>query len=501
MSKNEKAESNGKNHLDEDLITDIDAEVEKELPQAQPGLRHRVRKLFENMQQGALKPRQEMAKDRTRSLALLIGGTVGAVLLFIGVFSTPTIPPTQERSGRAVPNLGRGTAPNQPSGPRSSVTPLLNADVGTDNDNSDQLSAADIQGTSGRASPDNVRSPAATPLRTRVSQAPLPPTRNSDGSSSLPNGGPDPLAAYRLNTSTGTSTYSYGGPPAGAAELSRTYANGGAAPIAANSRLDAPTSPKSSIVFMRSPDSTTPAGVTPSTLTSASEQTSLLPPGTRLAARLEAAATTALKMPAVASIEYNYERDGMIVVPAGTKVFGDVQQASSEGYVNIRFHTLRLPDGREEAIEGTGVSLDQKPLKGQVSGKNTGKKVLSRTLSGVGTVAAYVVGGGAGLGRAITGETLLRDRLASNVALAGEQELANAAYSQNISVTVPANTRFYVVLQKPAVATSPSRIDGTAIRSAEIPTAQELRELMELRREINRMYQESNSSLPREAKP
>jgi hypothetical protein len=169
--------------------------------------------------------------------------------------------------------------------------------------------------------------------------------------------------------------------------------------------------------------------------------------------------------------------------------------------VNIRFHTLRMPDGREEAIEGTGVSLDQKPLKGQVSGKNTGKEVLSRTLSGVGTVAAYVFGGGAGLGRTITGETLLRDRLASNVALAGEQELANAAYSQNISVTVPANTRFYVVLQKPAVATTSSRVDGTATRSAEIPTAQELRELMELRREINRMYQQSNSSLPRETKP
>jgi hypothetical protein len=164
MSKNEKAENNGKNHLDEDLITDIDNEVEKELPQVQPGLRHRVRKLFENMQQTAPRPRQEMAKDRTRSLALLIGGTVGAVLLFIGVFSTPTTPPAQERSGRGVPNLGRGTAPNQPSGPRSSVTPLLNADVGTDNDNSDQLSAADIQGTSGRASPDNVRSSAGTPM-------------------------------------------------------------------------------------------------------------------------------------------------------------------------------------------------------------------------------------------------------------------------------------------------------------------------------------------------
>ena len=36
----------------------------------------------------------------------------------------------------------------------------------------------------------------------------------------------------------------------------------------------------------------------------------------------------------------------------------------------------------------------------------------------------------------------------------------NAAYSQNISVTVPANTRFYVILQKPAMNTAapaPSR--------------------------------------------
>jgi hypothetical protein len=157
----------------------------------------------------------------------------------------------------------------------------------------------------------------------------------------------------------------------------------------------------------------------------------------------------------------------------------------------------------EEKIEGAAIGLDQKPLKGDVSGKNTGKKFVSRTLSGIGTVAAYVVGaGGAGLSRTITGETLLRDRLASNIALAGEQELMNSAYSQNISVTVPANTRFYVVLQKPAMntLTPPSRNLDTAQR-VEIPTAQELRELMDLRREINRMYQESNASAVPGAKP
>ena len=56
------------------------------------------------------------------------------------------------------------------------------------------------------------------------------------------------------------------------------------------------------------------------------------------------------------------------------------------------------------------MALDQKLLKGDVSGKNTGKKILSRTLSGVGTIAAYVVGGSGGLNGTITGETLLRDR-------------------------------------------------------------------------------------------
>ena len=204
-------------------------------------------------------------------------------------------------------------------------------------------------------------------------------------------------------------------------------------------------------------------------------------------------------------MEYNYERDGVIVVPAGAKVIGEVQQASAQGYLSVRFHTLQMPNGREEKIEGAAMGVDQKPLKGDVSGKNTGKKFVSRTLSGVGTVAAYVVGaGGAGLSRTITGETLLRDRLASNIALAGEQELMNAAYSQNVTVTVPANTRLYVILQKPAInAPAPAAVRKTenASQPIEIPTAQELRELMDLRREINRMYQESNAAASVGTKP
>jgi hypothetical protein len=232
-------------------------------------------------------------------------------------------------------------------------------------------------------------------------------------------------------------------------------------------------------------------------LTPPLDEAYLLPPGTRLIARLDTATTSALRTPVVASVEYNYERDGTIVVPAGAKVIGDVRQASPDGSINVRFHTLQMPDGTDASIEATAMSLDLKPLKGTVSGKNTGKKILSRTLSGIGTVAAYVVGGGGGgLSSAVTGETLLRDRVASNIALTGEEQLRNAAYSQNITVTLPANTRLYIVLQRTAASVPPTPVVGTpeTRNQPELPTAQELRELMDLRREINRLYQESNGN-------
>jgi hypothetical protein len=435
-------------------------------------------------------------------MALLIGGTVGAVLLFIGVFSTPTRPPAEQSSHRPTPNLGNRTSSSSPPASRSSVTPLLNADVAADGVNADQLSPADIQGTSRGAFGQKVSPSPEASIKARIRAVPTPPVRNLDRPASYPNIEPDPLAAYRLDNSTGAPTYSYGGPRATGGELPRTNVLGGIVPTVSENRLNSSVGAKSSIVFVRSPEpAQTAPGVRPM-LTAPLEQMTLVSPGTSLLARLEAAATTALKMPVVASIEYNYERDGQIVIPAGSKVIGDVQQASPDGYLHIRFHMLRMPDGREEAIEATAISLDHQPLKGRVSGKNSGKKVLSRTLSGVGTVAAYAVGGGAGLSQTITGASLLRDRLAGNVALAGEQELTNASYTETISVTVPANTLFYIVVQKPAIASSSAtRTSEPARPSVEIPTVQELRELMELRREINRMYQESTNSLSRETKP
>jgi hypothetical protein len=70
----------------------------------------------------------------------------------------------------------------------------------------------------------------------------------------------------------------------------------------------------------------------------------------------------------------------------------------------------------------------------------------------------------------------MRERLADNVATAGQEELNGLAFNQNVVVTLPGNTRFYIVVQKPAsdhIATTPNtRTSGTstAAFSGGLPT-------------------------------
>jgi hypothetical protein len=228
----------------------------------------------------------------------------------------------------------------------------------------------------------------------------------------------------------------------------------------------------------------------------------LLPTGSRLVARLQTAVSSAVKTPVIAVIEYNYERDGEIIIPAGTKAIGQLAQANQNGQVGLRFTALEMPDGVTESIEGSGVSLEYSPLKGIVNGRGGAKRALVRSMTGIGSMAAYLVGGRGygGLTGPIDQSVLLRERIASNIGLAGEQELMAMAYTQNVVVTLPGNTRFYIVLQEaattpnkpdlgpnvtPGVRTSLAGADGQAL-----PTAAELRELVALKNELNRMYRE-----------
>src|SRR6202041_4137191 len=177
-----------------------------------------------------------------------------------------------------------------------------------------------------------------------------------------------------------------------------------------------------------------------------------LPAGTRLVARLQTPVSSAVKTPRVGPIERNYERDGQTVIPGGSKAFGELSQVNDQGYVGIQFHTIQMPDETTQKIEGHAVGLQYQPLRGQVTGRNTGKKFLVRSLTGVGAILAATVGvqSGTGVADALSNNVLLRERIANNVAVAGEQQLNDLAYHQNIVVTVPGNTRLYIVLAKPS---------------------------------------------------
>ena len=416
--------------------------------------------------------RQQLREDRTKSFLLLAGLTVVLSLAFFAMFSTPN---TGRKNTARVdhPNLGRGQSGAATDTSRS-VTPLLNADTRRTDDNGSNVSPEDIHNTAkqrtlakagpslGTPAEPPAPSPAPTdyalnriqfPAETPAAPAPAPP--------------PDPNVARLTKASL--------------VFVSATTATRGAPP--ARSSIQ-PT------VIEREP------------------QFTALPAGTRLVARLQTPVSSAVKTPVVAAIEYNYERDGETVIPAGSKAFGELVQANEHGYVGIQFHTIQMPDETTQKIDGHAVGLQFQPLRGEVTGRNTGKRFLVRSLTGVGTILAATVGvqSGTGVTDALSNNVLLRERVANNVAVAGEQQLNDLAYHQNIVVTVPGNTRFYIVLAKPAGSEGggatrggsvPASNSGGAVSSyaaAPAPSVQELRELLELKQELNQMYQQQQKA-------
>ena len=240
---------------------------------------------------------------------------------------------------------------------------------------------------------------------------------------------------------------------------------------------------KPSLMYVRKV-SASPAGFQP--LNDAAPQLGLgLATGTRLRGRLESAASTAVRVPVLAVIEYNYERDGEIIVPAGAKAVGHIRDANRSGYVDLQFDSLLMPDGASVPIEAAATDLDLRPLKGKVSGKNTGKNVLVRSLSGIGQAGAMFVGQGS-LSQPLSESDLMRARLSNNIGETGDEEVSRLAVNQQIVVTVSAGASIYVVLEQtpksnqPSVQTSP-RSSPTS-NSANVD---QLRQLLQLQQELS----------------
>lgn len=212
-----------------------------------------------------------------------------------------------------------------------------------------------------------------------------------------------------------------------------------------------------------------------------------LPIGTRLRARLESASSTAVSTPVVATIEYNYENNGDIVVPSGTKVFGRIEQADRSGYLSIKFNSLLMPDGASVPVEAVATDLNLGPLRGKVQGKNSGKNALVRSLSGVGEVAAVLAGRGGSINQPFSEGDLIRERISTNIGESADQEVTRLAVTEHIVVSVSANTPIYVVLQRttrplPEAQTARAAASDSAKNG---DTAESLRQLLQLQRELN----------------
>jgi len=438
---------------------------------ASPGAFQTLRTLLEKThrnQQGA-PSRRELSRDKSKSFLLLAGATIALLLIFLGVFSSPkTRTPLPGETARGAPGLGRKTTPGQEQNDAAkTVTPMLNADVREgDNGSGSQVTPQDVGGTS--------------PRYNQFRQA----AANGAALEKPPAGKPANSEAYALKN------VDFSDPTVGPAS------------IPSPPRLPAGESDselkKPSIVFVRAAQS-----ATPSFQRSPREDDTLaaiLPAGTRLVARLEAPISSAVPAPVIAVIEYNYERNGEIVLPAGSRVFGKLSRVSPSGFVGFQFERVETPEGTVEKIDATAMDLKFGPIKGNVSGRNRGKNFLVRSVTGIGTVAAYVVGGQGttGFNGPISENSLLRERLADNIGMAGQDEINTLTSNQNIVVTVPGNTRFYVVVEKGTSeeagkpARRPTDAGNVSPSADKPPTLEELRQLIQLRSELNQMYSQTN---------
>ena len=171
-----------------------------------------------------------------------------------------------------------------------------------------------------------------------------------------------------------------------------------------------------------------------------------LTPGTRIQAKLETQISSAVQAPVVAVVEYTYAVGDRIIVPAGARVYGQLQQADRSGLVSVKFDEIELLDGAREKIDAVGTGLDLGPIKGNVYGKNTGKNFLVRAASGLGSVLAEVAGNNTSA--AFSEDDMLRERLAENIGTAGDSEVMNLDANSRVVVSVPADTKIYVVFTK-----------------------------------------------------
>jgi hypothetical protein len=394
---------------------------------------------------GKQRAKQQLQQNRF----VIIGGgaLVVALLVFVAV-SMPRGKPAKTAKGTMAPNLG-AVQQSEASHPERSLLPIT--DSGTpaaEETHAGVLGEDDLQRTATRK---------PTPSRPLAS----PQTAPDNSLASIP---PFPEQWQPPPYKSGGDGY------AQTADVNK----------AEHQALEA-----SSMVYARDVHSTQVNSAPKSTFDNHEPEMDLgLATGSRLRARLEAAVSTAVRMPVLAVIEYNYEREGEIIVPAGAKAVGHVLQADRSGYMTIQFDSLMMPDGTAVPIQGIATDLNLRPPKGKVEGRNTGNNVLLRSLSGIGQVGALLVGHG-NLNQPLSESDMLRERVSNNIGEVTDEHVSRLVLTEHVIVTIPADTSIYVVLEnrvRPS-ATRALTTDSPPLSSS--TSNDELRQLLQLQRELN----------------
>jgi type IV secretory pathway VirB10-like protein len=376
-------------------------------------------KVLADAPQGEVHATRESISGKTgiekSKLILLGGGLLVAVLFFVFTSLVNHSSSMKNATGKKANNQAQQQAPSQSKG---SVTPLM------------ETVRNDVQeNTSGQVHPGDIK-------RTST---PVPGAGDSAGAT-LPR-------KSRAGGSAGANTL--GGIPSFSDtqqkwEEPQPYGEANHA-SSVQTQQSQNALKEASLVFVRAPAQSQPSNA--ATHTSVDTAPVLeMTPGARIEAKLETQISSAVQAPVVAVVEYTYAIGDRIVVPAGARVYGQLQHADRSGFVGVKFDEIELLDGQREKIEAIGAGLDLGPIKGTVYGKNTGKNFLIRAASGIGSLAATLVDNNSGA--ALSEGDLLRERVSENIGDAGDSELMSLNLTSRVVVSVPADTKIYIVFTR-----------------------------------------------------
>ncbi len=168
-------------------------------------------------------------------------------------------------------------------------------------------------------------------------------------------------------------------------------------------------------------------------------------PGYHLSTHLETVASTAVAAPVIAVVDYDYQRNGITIVPAGSRIIGTMGGSSETGIVNLRFSEVRLPNGNTVEISAVGLNHQLMPIKGYVTGRHQIQQFLLAALAGMGSTSAVFAGNN------VNGQLTEADLMRMQAANAADNSISNYAsdlqqrVSQSLVVTVPAGIQVEVM--------------------------------------------------------